>query len=688
VARIRVTASEAAIEVGATTSVTATALDNNDAVVPGIGFAWASNDVAVATITGTGASVIVTGHSEGQAQVTASAEGEAGNLAVAVTRAAVAAVGILPTAATLSVNQTAQFSAQLEDARGDVLSGRDVTWTTGDSAIATVGGDGLVRGIAPGATIVTAIIEGKSRSAPVTVSSVPVASVTVAPTSGSLVVGATLQLAATPRDAGGAALGGRVVTWNTANGSVATVSSAGLVTALGTGSVTITATSEGRSGSATVSVLSVSVASVMVAPASGSLMVGSTLQLTATPRDAGGSPLTGRVITWSTASGSIATVSSTGLVTAQGTGTTTITATSEGRSGNAAITVLNVPVASVTVAPATASVVVGATLQLTATPRDAGGSALSGRTITWTTSTTSVATVSSSGLVTAQGAGSVTISATSEGRSGSAAITVTEAGGGSNFALQFYANVLNGQGRVSIPLDAPARPVDVGATDFTIEFWLRGRAADNTEGAVPCGLSTDAWIEGNIVLDRDRFTQPRDYGLALLNGRVAFGIRTASDVAYTLCGTTSVLDDQWHHIAVTRRITGDLALFLDGQLEASATGPAGDLSYPDGAGSGPDPTLVLAAEKWDVGAQYPGFRGQLDELRLSTTVRYTSAFTRPSRRFTPDAQTAALYHFDEGQGTTLGDGSNAPGGPSPGTLQVGGSPAGPAWIVSSAPTGP
>jgi hypothetical protein len=347
------------------------------------------------------------------------------------------------------------------------------------------------------------------------------------------------------------------------------------------------------------------------------------------------------------------------------------------------------PVASVAVAPTAVTLAPGQTAQFGATLRDAGGNTLSGRAVSWLSSEPAVATVSSTGAALAVSEGITTIRATSEGVSGDARLTVSAASGGSNYALRFYANVLNGLGRVTIPLDNPHRPVDVGDGEMTIEFWLRGRLQDNTEGSVGCGIFTDAWIEGNIVLDRDRFTQPRDYGLALLAGRVAFGVRTASDLAYTMCGAINVLDDQWHHIAVTRRASsGALVLYVDGALDTQADGPSGAISYPDGqTGSPADPLLVLGAEKHDVGPEYPGFHGLLDELRLSTTVRYAAPFIRPTRRFSPDAATAGLYHFDEGAGITLGDASGAAGGPSTGTLRVGGTPAGPTWVLSTAPTG-
>src|SRR5256886_10181884 len=165
------------------------------------------------------------------------------------------------------------------------------------------------------------------------------------------------------------------------------------------------------------------VAAVTVSPAAPTVQVGQTAQLTATPQDASGNPLTGRVITWQSSNGAVASVNGSGLVSGAATGTATITATSEGQSGTAVVTVSNVPVASVTVTPAAASVPQGATVQLTATPRDANGTALTGRVVTWGGNHNPVATVSGSGLVTGAGAGRAAITATSEGRDGRTATT-------------------------------------------------------------------------------------------------------------------------------------------------------------------------------------------------------------------------------------------------------------------------
>jgi len=329
------------------------------------------------------------------------------------------------------VGQTAQLTATPKDANGNPLTGRTITWSSSDNTIATVSGSGLVTGVGPGGPVtITATSEGQSGTATINVALAPVASVTVAPSTASIAITGTVQLTATPKDANGNPLTGRAISWSSSDNTIATVNGSGLVTGVAAGSVTITATSEGKSGTASVTVAGAPVASVTVTPASASVQAGQTQQLTATLKDANGNILTGRTVTWSSNNTSVATVSSSGLVTAKVAGSATITATSEGKSGTSALTVTPVPVASVTVAPASASVAVGATLQLTATPKDANGNPLTGRVVTWQSSNSAIAGVNGSGLVSGVAAGGpVTITATSEGKSGSSSITVAVSSG-------------------------------------------------------------------------------------------------------------------------------------------------------------------------------------------------------------------------------------------------------------------
>src|SRR5688572_24787698 len=128
----------------------------------------------------------------------------------------------------------------------------------------------------------------------------------------------------------------------------------------------------------------------------------------------------------------------------------------------------------------------------------------------------------------------------------------------SGFSLAFNATGNSDVDRVKIRVDDPANalpggPVDVGATDFTIEFWIKAASADNTAAAVTCGANT-AWINGNIVVDRDRFNQDRKFGVSIAGGVVVFGVSGQGPGDRTICGTASVLDNAWHHIAVQRRV--------------------------------------------------------------------------------------------------------------------------------------
>jgi hypothetical protein len=186
-------------------------------------------------------------------------------------------------------------------------------------------------------------------------------------------------------------------------------------------------------------------------------------------------------------------VSSSGLVRAIGVGTATITATSEGRSGTSAITVAPVPVASVTVTPATVELAAGATRAMAVVLRGADGTALEGRSVTWSSSRTSVATVSSAGLVSAVSAGTASVTATSEGRSGTAAITVTapsDGGGGESHAGYYVAPTgsSGGDGSVGRPWDlasALGRSLRGGDT-----LWLRGGTYRGAFTSTLSGTST------------------------------------------------------------------------------------------------------------------------------------------------------------------------------------------------------
>ncbi len=448
----------ASVAVGGMVQLAATPQDVGGNALAGRVVTWASTSPGVATVNGSG---VVTGVAAGAATVTAACEGQSGTAAITVTVVPVASVAVSPASATLTVGQTVQLVATPKDANGNPLTGRTVTWATSNATVATLSGSGLVTGAVAGTTTITASSEGQNGTAAITVTVPPVASVSVSPTSATVLVGQTVQLTATPKDVNGSALIGRVVTWASSAPGVATVSASGLVTAVAAGTATLTATSEGKSGTATVTTTGVPVALVTVTPASTSLLVGQTAQLSVTTKDSAGNVLTGRTITWASSSTTVATVSAAGLVTAKVAGSATITASSEGKNGTATVTVTVAPVASVTVTPTPASVAAGQTVQLTATPKDANGNPLTGRAVTWATSNAAVATVSAGGLVSGLVVGTATITATSEGQSGSSALTVSAAAAGCATACRYVA--VNGNDANAGTKTAPWRTIQHAA---------------------------------------------------------------------------------------------------------------------------------------------------------------------------------------------------------------------------------
>jgi hypothetical protein len=168
-----------------------------------------------------------------------------------------------------------------------------------------------------------------------------------------------------------------------------------------------------------------SVASVSVEPATANLVVAGTLQLTATPRDASGTPLSGRTVAWHSDNQAAATVTPGGNVSAVAPGTARITATVDGRAGTATITVQQPTVATVTVSPATYTLGLGGSVQLSAALADANGNGITGRVVTWSSSQTAVATVDGNGVVRGVTAGNSVITATADGITGTAQIVVT-----------------------------------------------------------------------------------------------------------------------------------------------------------------------------------------------------------------------------------------------------------------------
>jgi uncharacterized protein YjdB len=214
---------------------------------------WASANPAIATVSDNG---IVAGVSAGRVDVAATSEGVSDIASVTVVAAAarVSSVRIAPDKTDLLVAGSTNLVATPYDSRGASIVGRTVVWMTNNATVAAVSQTGQVTGILPGAAVITAVIDGVSGTSAITVRLVPVARVTVTPSTVAIDAGKTATLTARVTDAAGNVLTGREVTWTSSDTRIVTVDQAGVVRGVRSGTVVVTATSEGKFGTSSVKV--------------------------------------------------------------------------------------------------------------------------------------------------------------------------------------------------------------------------------------------------------------------------------------------------------------------------------------------------------------------------------------------------------------------------------------------------
>jgi uncharacterized protein YjdB len=340
----------------------------------------------------------------------------------------VAAIVGLPAIDSVRLGRVNGFVVEARDATGNKLVGRKLNWSSLNPNVATVDANGLVTGVAIGSTVITARADGVTAQTDMRVQPL-VASVVLSPSLASVPIGTNRSLTVTVSDNKGLALSGRLIAFSTSNPSVATVNGTGTVVGITQGRAIISAQAvqDQVSGTSTIDVVQVPVANVLITPAgSQTISQGLTLQLAATMRDGTGAVLAGRTVSWTTSNPSVATVSSTGMVTGASLGVVQITAESEGVTASVTVTVQPRPIATVVLAPNPGSVRMGALVQMALDLRDANGSQLAtiGRVVTWDSSNKPVATVQD-GVVTGVSPGNATITVTVDGRSASAVVTVT-----------------------------------------------------------------------------------------------------------------------------------------------------------------------------------------------------------------------------------------------------------------------
>ncbi len=333
-------------------------------------------------------------------------------------------VSVSPATVTLAaLGETAQVTAEVRDQNGNPMATATVTWSSNTPAAVTVDQNGLVTAVAAGTATITARAGTAAGSAVVTVQQAP-ATISLAPDTLTLEgIGDTASIAPRVADANGHAIADARVAWTSEDTTVAAVDATGLVTAVSMGTTEVTATAGGVAASAAV-IVEFKAVSILLEPSELSFTaLGDTLTMTAMAVDRAGNAGDAS-IRWMSGDTMVARVDSGGLVTAVGNGTTSISATADSARASATVAVGQVPVTLTVLPDSLMFVGVGDTSTVMAAVADANGHEVAGATVAWTSGNASVATVDSTGLVTAIRPGSTEVTATVGSLAASAGVKV------------------------------------------------------------------------------------------------------------------------------------------------------------------------------------------------------------------------------------------------------------------------
>jgi uncharacterized protein YjdB len=382
------------LRVGNIRQFTATPKNPAGVAITGKTIRWSSSNSSIASVDQTGN---VTALTPGNVIIAADADGVIGNASVAVTNLPIGSCSLSPATQRVTVTAQAQPVITLRDTANNVLPtlGRALSWISDNEVVATVSGTGVITARRAGTARVTASsVEYPNISCATTFEAVDARIVTarITPTSGSLRIGVQRQLSVSLTDSIGQTIPpGRVVTWTSATPATATVSATGVVTGLALGSARIAVRADNAVDTVTFPVTKVPVSTVRLSPISSSVVQGQTVQLNPTVEDSTGATVTDRVIEWISSDPTRATVSSTGLVTTTASGTVTITATSETRSGTATVNIQPIPVDTIVVDSTYSVVTTTVSKTFAITLKDAAGNQLFNRTVSVTSATPGVA---------------------------------------------------------------------------------------------------------------------------------------------------------------------------------------------------------------------------------------------------------------------------------------------------------
>jgi trimeric autotransporter adhesin len=305
----------------------------------------------------------------------------------------------------------------------DLVTG--VTWTSSNTSVATVDSDGLATTLAAGTTTITATVGTFTDTSVITVVPAHLQSITLTPTNVTLAGGTQQQFTATGNFDDGSTQVLTSALWSSSATSVLIIDANGLGVAVGPGTSTVNVISGTVSASTSVTVTTATLVSLAIAPPNSSMPNNGTKQFAATGTfsDNSTQDMTHTVL-WSSSTPSVATITNLGLVTSLSTGTTTITAMLGAVNNSTALTVSNVKLVSITISPANGRVQKGTSLKFTATGNYSDGSTATLTNVTWRSSKNNLANIRGSGILHAKKAGTLTVTASASGVTGSTSVTI------------------------------------------------------------------------------------------------------------------------------------------------------------------------------------------------------------------------------------------------------------------------